>query len=198
MTENRIDRDTPVARLRQLAMEQRRDNAPLPPRLAEAQRRHARAQGNGWTLSDVVVTKDGRIAMREEERTHTVSRVTTQIFAASMEEQEAERVDRHLPTNTTKVGDGWAYTVTNEFGDVFDLYIYWDRYTRCYRVRLLAPDLERLGEVHRHHLYGDGHLCLSDNLGSGQRRINNAYAESVQWCNGIGAVLRGHPWPWGE
>ena len=92
MTENWIDRDTPMARLRELAMEQRRDNAPLPARLAEAQRRHARAQENGWTLSDVVVTKDGRIAMREEERTHTVSRVTTQIFAASMEEQEAERV----------------------------------------------------------------------------------------------------------
>ena len=106
MTDNTIDPDTPMALLRELAMEQRRGNAPLPARLAEAERRHHRAQENGWALSDVVVTKDGRIAMREEERTHTVSRVTTQIFAASIQEDEAARVARHLPTNTTKVGDG--------------------------------------------------------------------------------------------
>ena len=198
MHEHTIDRDTPMARLRELAMSQRRENAPLPGRLVQAQRRHARAQQMGYSLSDVVVTPDGRIAMLEEETTHTVSRVTTQIFAATMEEQEAERVNRHLPSNKKKLGEGWAYTVTNEFGDVFDLFVYWDRYTRCYRVRLLAPAVEQLGDGHRHHIYADGHICLSDTLGSGQRRINNAYAESVQWCNGIGAVLRGHPWPWGE
>ena len=198
MSDHTIDRDTPMARLRELAMDQRREIAPLPARLAEAQRRHARARQSGWDVSDVVVTKDGRIAMLQEEHTHVVSRVTTQIFAATMEQQEAERVHRHLPANTRRFGDGWAYTVTNEFGDVFDLYVYWDRYTRSHRVRLLAPAIEELGDGHRHHIYGDGHICLSDQPGGGQTCINNAYAESVQWCNGIGAVLRGHAWPWGE
>lgn len=28
--------------------------------------------------------------------------------------------------------------------------------------------------------------------------LNNAYAESVLWCNGIGAIARGHAWPWGQ
>lgn len=198
MTEYTIGPDTPLSRLRAMAEAQRRSSASLPARLPEAERRHARAQENRWVLSDVVVTKDGRIAMKEEEHTHAVSRVTTQIFAARMGEEEAERVARHLPANTRRLGDGWAYLVPNEFGDMFDLRVYWDRYTRCYRVQLLSPAVEELGQVHRHHLYSDGHLCLSPNAGSGQRRINNAYAESVLWCNGIGAVLRGHAWPWGE
>jgi hypothetical protein len=199
MTEHTIGPDTPLSRLRALAQAQRRDNSPLPAPLAEAERRHAYAREKGWDLSDVVVTKEGQIVLKEDARAYTaVSRVTTQIFAARMEEDEAERVARHLPAATRKLGNGWAYPVTNEFGDAFELFVCWDRYTRCFRVRLLAPDLEALGEVHRHHLYADGHLCLSPNVGGGQRRINNAYAESVQWCNGIGAVLRGHAWPWGE
>ena len=106
MSDHTIDRDTPMARLRELAMDQRREVAPLPARLAEAQRRHARAQQNEWDVSDVVITKDDRIALLQKDHTQMVNRVTTQIFAATMERQKAERVHRHLPANTKRFDNG--------------------------------------------------------------------------------------------
>lgn len=193
-----ISRTTPLSELRVRLLAERQSVAPLPDRLVELGSRHEHARRRSWNVSDVVVRNDGRIATYQETRGEvTVSRVTTQIFA-SRAWDEASLVRKHLPANTTQQGHGWAYTVVNEFKDVFDLFLYWDDYLRAYRVQLLAPALETLGAGHRLHVYDDGNLCLSPASGGGQDLLNNAYAESVLWCVGVGAVLRGHRWPWGE
>lgn len=171
---------------------------PVPTRLSRIIRRHRKAQERGYQVSPVVVTQDGCIATLEETgRQITVSRVTTQIFAA-VPWDEATLVRQHLPRSAFATGGGWVYSVTNDFGDTFELFLYHDDFARSYRVRLITPDISGLGETHRHHLYADGHLCLSNNPGNGQSLLNNAYGESVLWCAGMGAVMRGHAWPWGE
>ena len=193
-----INRETSLSELRSRVLAARQTLAPLPGRLGELERRHENSRRQSWNVSDVVVRNNGEIATVQETRGEmTVSRVTTQIFA-SRAWDEASLVRKHLPRNTTQQGHGWAYTVVNEFQDVFDLFLYWDDYLRAYRVRLLAPALEGLGAAHRLHIYSDGNLCLSPASGGGKDMLNNAYAESVLWCNGVGAVLRGHRWPWGE
>ena len=65
-------------------------------------------------------------------------------------------VRRHLPADTTPHGPGWAYTIRNEYGDTFDLWLCYDHYMREYRVRLLAPEVELVGNGHKTHLYEDG------------------------------------------
>lgn len=193
-----INRSTPLSELRARVLAERQAVAPLPTRMSELQHRHDHARRQDWDLSDIVVRNTGVMATFQETRGEvTVSRVTTQIFAAVGWDEKA-LVRQHLPTNATRQGHGWAYTVANEFGDTFDLFLYWDDYLRAYRIQLMAPALETLGVGHRMHVYGDGHLCLSPATGGGQKMLNNAYAESVLWCNGVGAVLRGHRWPWGE
>lgn len=193
-----VSRNTPLSELRARLLPERQTVAPLPDRMRELERRHERARRKGYAVSDVVVRKTGDITTFQETRGEvTVSRITTQTFA-SRAWDEASLVRQHLPANTTQKGHGWVYTVVNEFKDVFDLFLYWDDYLRAYRVQLLAPALETLGAGHRLHVYSDGNLCLSPASGGGQDMLNNAYAESVLWCNGVGAVLRGHRWPWGE
>ncbi len=201
MTVQPFNRDTPLAELR-ARTETARDAAfPLeqaPSRLSRIIGRHRKSQDRSQNISPVVVTQDGRIATLEETgRQLTVSRVTTQIFAA-VSWDEAALVRQHLPQSAFTSGGGWVYSVENDFGDTFELFLYHDDFARTYRVRLITPDISALGECHRHHLYGDGHLCLSNNPGNGQKMLNNAYGESVLWCAGIGAVMRGHAWPWGE
>jgi hypothetical protein len=193
-----ITPQTPLSELRERILSERAAIAPAPPRVAELERRHQNAIAQGWEVSDIVVKPDGRIATVQETRGEvTVSRVTTQIFAY-VPWDEAELVRRHLPADTTRHGNGWAYTVQNEYGDRFELYLYYDEYVRAYRVRLLAPAVEQVADGHKTHLYGDGHLCLSPAGSGGQHMLNNAFAESVLWCNGIGAISRGHAWPWGQ
>lgn len=201
MTLQPFNRDTPLAELRARTEAARSAAFPLeqtPSRLSRIIGRHRKAQERNYEVSAVVVTQDGRIATLEETgREVTVSRVTTQIFAA-VPWDEAALVRQHLPNSAFASGGGWVYSVTNDFADTFELFLYHDDFARIYRVRLITPDISALGESHRHHLYGDGHLCLSKNPGSGQGLLNNAYGESVLWCAGIGAVMRGHAWPWGE
>ena len=196
-----FNRDTPLAELRARTEAARSAAFPLEgmsSRLSRLIGRHRKSQQRDHQLSSVVVTQDGRIATLEETgRVVTVSRVTTQIFAA-VPWDEAALARQHLPSTAFASGGGWVYSVTNDFGDAFELFLYHDDFARTYRVRLITPDISALHEAHRHHVYGDGHLCLSHNPGNGQAMLNNAYGESVLWCAGIGAVMRGHAWPWGE
>ncbi|MGR7027210.1 hypothetical protein [Geodermatophilus sp. URMC 62] len=183
---------------RERVLAARRNPEPLPPEQQEIVRRHARAREKGWAVSDLVVTRTGEIQTIQQAGSQTVSRVTTEVFAAV---DEVALAERHLPPGYWRYEDddfeGWAYEVTTSLGDMFAFFLYFDRFQRVYRVRLLAPDLERLGLAHETHLFADGHLCLSDR-GPGERMFNNAYAKSAMWADGISRMLRGHAWPWGE
>lgn len=190
---------TELAILRERVLAARRNPQPLPAQLQEHTQRHARAREKGWTLSDLVVTRAGEIRTIQEAGSQTVSRVTTEVFAGDVD--ETTWASQYLPHGYWRYSDdqfqGWAYTVNTNLGDAFTLFLYWDRFQRVYRVRLLDPPLEQLGLVHETHLYSDGHLCLSNGLG-GERMFNNAFAKSAMWADGISRMLHGHAWPWGE
>lgn len=156
MTTATITPQTPLSELRERILSERKALLPTPRRVDELQRRHQNAIAKGWDVSDIVVKSDGRIATVQETRGEvTVSRVTTQIFASVPWDEEA-LVRRHLPADTTPHGPGWAYTIRNEYGDTFDLWLCYDHYMREYRVRLLAPEVELVGNGHKTHLYEDG------------------------------------------
>jgi hypothetical protein len=197
-----IDPNTSLSSLRELVFRARANPVPLPASTAAIARRHQQARDKGWTLSDLVVTREGEIrTIQETGRSSTVSRITTEVFAAGYFDEDALAA-QHLPRSTTKVADssggtGWVYPVTTDVGDTFELFLYRDHYLRLFRVRLMAPSLEQLGLMHETHLYGDGHLCISP-AGPGLPMMNNAYARSVMWCHGISLMARGHAWPWGE
>lgn len=173
---------------------------PLDPATMERSRRHAAARDRGWPLSDLVVTRTGEIRTVQEtgKQAAGISRVTTEVFAGKVDEEAWAA--RHLPPGYSRFVDGdapgWVYTVRTNHGDEFTLFLYWDRFQRVYRVRLIAPRLEQLGLVHATHLYSDGHLCIS--RGAGERLFNNAYAKSAMWADGISHMIDGHAWPWGE
>jgi hypothetical protein len=186
--------------LRTRILAARRAPEPIPPRAAQYPKRHARARQRGWSISDLVVTNTGEIrAIQDVGASTAVSRVTTEIFSSQVD--EAAWASQYLPSNHWRYNDdevsGWAYNLTTTFGDTYTMFLYWDRYQKVYRVRLLDPPLERLGLVHETHLFSDGHLCLSRSAG-GERLFNNAYAKSAMWADGISRMIRGHAWPWGE
>lgn len=196
-----INRTTDLETLRDAVLRARANPSPLLAATAGLARRHRRARDNGWAVSDVVVTNKGNIrTIQESGESATVSRLSTEIFAAGTLVDDLAA--RHLPTSAVKVtgpdgGSGWAYQITTDAGDTFDLFLYHDSYTRTFRVRLLAPCLEKLGLIHETHLFSNGHLCISP-TGAGQAYLADAYARSVLWCDGISAMLRGHAFPWGE
>lgn len=198
---NAIEPTTSLADLRQRILAARANPVALPARTAEIARRHRSARQKDWSVSDVVVTRDGQLrTIQETGREATVSRITTEVFAtAPFDEDLFAR--RHLPSSAIKFHDGlhagWIYNVLTDLGDTFQLFMYRDDSLRRYRVRLVAPQLELLGVPHETHIYGDGHLCISADS-YGQQMLNVAYARSVMWCHGISLMVRGHAWPWGE
>jgi len=186
--------------LRQRVLASRANPQPLPQSDRQLAQRHASARAKGWSLSDLVVTSTGdiRTVQQTGRQTYGVSRVTTEVFASV---DEAALAAEYLPQGYDRVEvegiNGWAYDVNTPLGYDFTFFIYWDRFQRVYRVRLIAPALERMGLVHATHLYSDGHLCMSSNS-NGERFFNNAYAKSVMWAHGISQMFEGHAWPWGE
>ena len=192
---------TSISALRDLVQRGQTEVAPVPARTTEIARRHNEARGKGWDVSDIVVSDGYLRTIQESGRTTRISRITTEVFAAAVLDEDALAA-RYLPASARKImgengGAGWTYTVTTDLGDRFELFLYNDRANRQFRVRLLAPRLEQVRAGHDTHLFGDGHLCISAS-GSGQSMMNNAYAKSVMWCHGISLKLRGHAWPWGE
>ncbi len=96
-----------------------------------------------------------------------------------------------MPGNTFEatVGGttGWYYTIVNEFSDQFIFFACYDG--SSYQVMLIEPKLEgRLG-AHESHLYSNGKLCLSDTADNGMPTLEQAYARSVVWSNGVSVIL---------
>lgn len=192
---------TDLAQLRTRILEARRTPAPFDAHTRDLVLAHRAARDSGHELSDLVVTRTGEITIVGDlqGQTRGVSRVTTEVFAATTGQASLAR--EYLPDGYAQLdfeGDlGWVYDVTTRQGHRFTFFLYRDRYLGRYYVRLIAPELERLGLEHATHLFDDGHLCL-DPFGAGLARLPEAYAKSVLWADGISQMLDGHAWPWGE
>lgn len=192
---------TDLAQLRTRVLEARRTPTPFDAHTQDLVLAHRDARDSGREISDLVVTRTGEIRTVGDldGQTRGVSRVTTEVFAASAGQVSLAR--EYLPEGHQPLdfeGDeGWVYDVTTRQGREFTFFLYRDRHAGRYYVRLVAPELERLGLEHATHLFDDGHLCL-DPFGSGLTLLPEAYAKSVLWAEGISQMLDGHAWPWGE
>lgn len=156
------------------------------------------ARRGGFVDGGVVVTPDGVIRRADQVRPTDgpVSRVTSQIFAADSDEEMARRF---LPASQRRIDfdktPGWVYDVTVR-GQDFTFYLHRNRYSSGFSVRLVSPEIERLGMAHDTHLFGDGRLCLGP-FGHEPKTMEDAYGRSVMWADGITQMLEGHAWPWG-
>lgn len=91
-----------------------------------------------------------------------------------------------MPSNTRELTVnnivGWSYDITCEFGKQYSLFLYFDG--SRYQVKCVFPEVEgKFYNIHEHHLFGDGRLCL-DPTSQGAPSIDYAYTKSVLWANG--------------
>jgi hypothetical protein len=127
-----------------------------------------------------------------------LSKLTQETFA-SIPPDHLER-DRQFTTYKMPGGtqyasdgeyDGWSYRIVNEFGDVYDLFLWFNPATRHYNVSLVSPRMEGTVDGHGCHLYSDGTLCLREGV-NGYPEIEQAYARSVLWTSGASCYQRGY------
>lgn len=126
-----------------------------------------------------------------------VSIVTADPFYAwSRLEQESEFVRSNMPRNTIRVSDGtypgWHFTITNEFGDAYGLFLYHHPSFGVYRVALISPRMEGTVDAHGTHLWPDGTICLTRSSGSGYPTMGAAYAKAALWTRGASCYRRGY------
>jgi hypothetical protein len=160
----------------------------------DAQRRDGR-----FTDSDrrVYVDREGGLhqgsGSASDER---VSEVTGDTFFASRRDNEAAFVRSNMPRNTTRVSDGtyegWHFSITNEFGDSYSLFLYYHPSYGVYRVALIDPRMEGSADAHGTHLWPDGTLCLTHKNGSGYKKMGATYAKAALWTRGASCYRRGY------
>ncbi len=126
-----------------------------------------------------------------------LSKVTQETFYGDwLQDRDLAEVRSTLPPGTTWASDGevggWLYTVVNEFGDLYDLFLWWEPASGTYKVSLVSPRLGGEVGVHDCHLYSDGTLCLKREGGSGYPALADAYARSVLWTRGASYFRRGY------
>lgn len=190
-----------LALLRSRVLQARLAPTPADPQVQSLVLAHRSARDAGHPVSELVVTRTGEITTVGElgGQTRGISRVTTEVFAATV--GQTALAGEYLPAGHTALESdgvpGWVYDVTTRKGHQFTFFLYRDPYEGRYFVRLIAPELEKLKLAHATHLFSDGHLCLEPS-GVGLPVLPQAYAKSVLWAEGIGQLLDGHAWPWGE
>ena len=150
----------------------------------------------------ILVDREGGIRLSsdvdspEEER--RLSKVPQETFASRAEREQrvaATKMPRNTRTITTPDGvRGWLYHVRCELGSEYQLFAYYDG--AHYQVMLVSPTLERhWHDPHTGHLYADGRICFGTRYNSGQPGLEDAYAKSVLWVNGISIALRTGTFP---
>jgi hypothetical protein len=165
------------------------------------------AQENGGQPTDpgkqIFVGREGELLMGNEATgTERVARVTSDTFYTawpqSRQEQETEFVRSNMPHNTVAQSDGtydgWTFTIRNEFGDSYTLFMYYHPSYGVYRVALLDPHMEGgVVDAHGTHLWPDGHLCLTrQHGGSGYPTMAATYAKAAVWIRGASCYRRGY------
>lgn len=96
---------------------------------------------------------------------------------------------------------GWIVTTVTDVDGKHDLFRYllhWDATHGQYRALLISPRLEvhigREASAHDLHLYPDGTMCVTPDIGAPD--LETTYARSVLWCNGVATIIRrGEPFP---
>ena len=159
------------------------------------------AQRNGGQFADkdhgLYVGQQGEVMLGGEVGDSSrVSEVVGDTFYVR-DTLEEDRVARtKMPAGTVYVSDGtyegYAYSITNQFTDKYDLFIYHHPGFDVYRVALLSPRLGGQLDMHGGHLYSDGTLCLTRDSGSGYRKMEQSYAKSALWTLGASLYLRGY------
>jgi hypothetical protein len=147
-------------------------------------------------------TPDGQIVMGDEvdpSSAERLSRITQERFYAPDSRRlalEQSIVGEKLPSNAYQASDGsitgWVYSITNEFADTYELFLWYDEGTATYKVSLIEPRLGGNVGVEDCHLYSDGTICLKKQGGSGYRNLADAYARSVLWTRGASCYRRGY------
>ena len=165
------------------------------------QRAALEAQRNGGQFADkdhgLYVGQQGEVMLGGEVGDSSrVSEVVGDTFYVR-DTLEEDRVARtKMPAGTVYVSDGtyegYAYSITNQFTDKYDLFIYHHPGFDVYRVALLSPRLGGQLDMHGGHLYSDGTLCLTRDSGSGYRKMEQSYAKSALWTLGASLYLRGY------
>ncbi|MBL8929312.1 MAG: hypothetical protein JNL54_04235 [Kineosporiaceae bacterium] len=148
----------------------------------------------------ILVDREGNIYSGDEigGSARPLSQVTSETFYAwgDRSARELAIVQTKLPANTVHASDGdvdgWAYSITNEFGDTYTLFLWFDASNGTYKVSLVEPRLGGQVGVEDCHLYEDGTLCLKREGGPGYASMENAYARSVIWTRGASCYRRGY------
>lgn len=126
-----------------------------------------------------------------------LSKVTQETFYGDwLYDRDVAEVADKLPPGTQWATDGdiggWLYSVSNEFGDSYQLFLWWEAASGTYKVSLVTPRLGGAVGVHDCHLYSDGTLCLKKEGGPGYTQLADAYARSVLWTRGASYYQRGY------
>lgn len=124
------------------------------------------------------------------------STIPQSVFASpSRYMREGEVVARKLPPGTTAYQidgvQGWLYSLYSALGDYYQMFVYFDG--SLYQTLLIYPRLEGQYGPHAIHLYSDGRICLS--LQIGMYDLESAYAKSVLWAAGCSVFLRTGTFP---
>jgi hypothetical protein len=166
------------------------------------------AQENGGEPAQqkdrIFVNREGGLQMGGAPGGERVAEVTGDTFYATYRETlDATRLDREaafvrtsMPRNTVRASDGkvegWHFTITNEFGDRYSLFLYYSQSYGVYRVALIDPRMEGTVDAHGTHLWPDGTLCLTKRTGSGYPDMGKTFAKAALWTRGASCYRRGY------
>jgi hypothetical protein len=161
-----------------------------------------RAQRNGGRFVDpskrVYVGREGELYQGcMATGGQRISEVTSDTFFSPPRlETESAFVRSNMPRNTIRVSDGtydgWHFTMQNEFGDSYSLFLYYHASYRVYRAVLIEPRMQGTVDVHGSHLWPDGTLCLTYATGSGYPSMAATYAKAALWTRGASCYRRGY------
>lgn len=156
------------------------------------------AQRNGGQVADkdrVYVDQNGEVMLGSDvgDPSRAAEVVGDTFFARDLL-HEARATAKMPPSVKVSDGtyEGYSYSITNRFGDKYDLFIYYHPTYSVYRVALVSPRLGGELDVHGGHLYSDGTLCLTKRHGSGYPSMEETYAKSALWTLGASLYRRGY------
>ena len=166
-------------RLRETILSNQRSGEPLPAR----------------QTAKIYATREGTIVSGDEARGEgrELSEVHQSVWAQWSQEQlvAAEK----LPSNTEYLEvegtGGWLYSVTNEFSERYEFFLYHDG--SLYQVKVVYPEVEGKYSPHNGHLFGDGRICFGAE--GGLRNMEHAYAKSILWATGFSVFLKTGQFP---
>ena len=109
-------------------------------------------------------------------------------------ERERAFVARNMPANTRYVEGGgrdvWFFIKRTEVGIEFEIAVYYDPDEGGYCAQLVSPEIENAWrDPHIGHIFDDGVICLGGDSTRSRSRMEDAYAKSCLWAEGIALML---------